>query len=71
MSDGSCIILVMQTYQKYTWVCTGYCDALIEYTFKDEFAWPNGVMDLTCPCGSICTLVSAEDATIHQLVKGI
>lgn len=54
----------MQTYQKYTWVCTGDCDALIEYTFKDGFGWPNGVMELTCPCGSNCTLVSQEDATI-------
>ena len=54
----------MQTYQKYTWVCTGDCDALIEYTFKDGFGWPNGVMELICPCGSNCTLVSQEDATI-------
>jgi len=22
-------------YQKYTWVCTGDCDALIEYTIKE------------------------------------
>ena len=52
------------TYSKYTWVCTGDCDALIEYTFKDGFAWPNGVMQLTCPCGSTCTLLSVDDATI-------
>lgn len=67
MSVGSCTILVMQTYQKYTWVCTGDCDALIEYTFKDGFGWPNGVMQLTCPCGSNCTLVSEEDATIPPM----
>ena len=54
----------MTTYQKYTWVCTGDCDALIEYTFKDGFGWPNGVMQLTCPCNSTCTLLSVEDATI-------
>ena len=54
----------MTTYNKYTWVCTGDCDALIEYTIKDGFGWPNGVMQLTCPCHSKCTLVSVEDATI-------
>jgi neutral trehalase len=54
----------MTKYQKYTWVCTGDCDALIEYTFKDGFGWPNGVMQLTCPCNSTCTLLSVEDATI-------
>ena len=54
----------MTHYQKYTWVCTGDCDALIEYTIKNGFGWPNGVMQLTCPCNSKCTLVSVEDATI-------
>jgi len=54
----------MTRYQKYTWVCTGDCDALIEYTIKDGFGWSNGVMQLTCPCNSKCTLVSVEDATI-------
>jgi hypothetical protein len=54
----------MTKYQKYTWVCTGDCDALIEYTYKDGFGWPNGVMQITCPCNSTCTLLSVEDATI-------
>ena len=54
----------MTIYNKYTWVCTGDCDALIEYTLKDGFGWPNGVMQLTCPCNSTCTLLSVEDATI-------
>jgi hypothetical protein len=45
-------------------VCTSDCDALIEYTFKDGYGWPNGVMDLTCRCGTACTLLSVEDATI-------
>ena len=64
MSVGACIILDMTKYQKYTWVCTSDCDALIEYTFKDGYGWPNGVMDLTCRCGTSCTLLSVEDATI-------
>jgi hypothetical protein len=54
----------MTKYQKYTWICTSDCDALIEYTFKDGYGWPNGVMDLTCRCGTSCTLLSVEDATI-------
>ena len=54
----------MTRYQKYTWVCTGDCDALIEYTIKDRFGWPAGVMDFTCRCNSNCTLLSVEDATI-------
>jgi len=64
MSVWSCIILVMTTYQKYTWICPGDCDALIEYTFKDGYGWPNGVMDLTCRCGTPCILLSVVDATI-------
>jgi hypothetical protein len=62
MSVGSCIILAMTKYSKYTWVCTGTCDALIEYTFKDNYILPNLVQ---CPCHSMCTLVSVEDATIQ------
>jgi hypothetical protein len=45
-------------------VCTGDCDALIEYTIKDGFGWPAGEMNLTCRCNSNCTLLSVEDATI-------
>lgn len=55
----------MTKYEKYTWVCTGDCDALIEYTIKDGYGWPAGVMDLTCRCGSNCTLLSVADATIY------
>jgi hypothetical protein len=55
----------MTTYSKYTFVCTGDCDALIEYTFKDGLGWPNGVVEITCPCGTLCTYLSVEDATIQ------
>lgn len=54
----------MTNYQKYTWVCTGDCDALIEYTIKDGYGWPAGEMNLTCRCNSDCILLSVEDATI-------
>lgn len=52
-------------WAKYSFVCNGECDALIEYTFKDGFGWPNGVIKLSCPCGSDTTLLSVEDATIN------
>ncbi len=55
----------MTRYSKYTFVCTGDCDALIEYTFKDGLGWPNGVVEITCPCGTLCTYLSVEDATIQ------
>ena len=53
----------MTKWFKYTWVCTGECDALIEYTFRSGYT-PN-VVDITCLCGSNCTLLSVEDATIN------
>jgi hypothetical protein len=49
---------------KYSWVCTGPCDALIEYTMKAGYT-PN-VTDITCLCGSTTTLLSVEDATIKS-----
>jgi hypothetical protein len=56
--------LLSSKYQKYTWICPSDCDALIEYTFKDGYGWPAGVMELTCRCGTACILLSVEDATI-------
>jgi hypothetical protein len=56
--------LLSSKYQKYTWICPSDCDALIEYTFKDGYGWPSGVMELTCRCGTSCILLSVEDATI-------
>ena len=47
---------------KYTWVCNGECNALIEYILKSGYT-PN-VTDITCLCGSNTTLLSVEDATI-------
>ena len=49
---------------KWSWVCNGDCDALIEYTIKDGYGWPAGVSSLTCVCGSPCTLLSVADVTI-------
>ena len=62
MSDPWCTIRIMEKWYKYTYVCTGECDALIEYTMKAGYT-PN-VTELTCLCGSNATLLSAVDATI-------
>jgi hypothetical protein len=59
----------MTHYQKYTWICPSDCDALIEYTFKDGYGWPAGVMELTCRCGTDCILLSVADATIHPTTQ--
>jgi hypothetical protein len=55
----------MTKWFKYTWVCTGDCDALIEYTMKSGYT-PT-VVDITCLCGSNTTLLSVEDATIPPI----
>lgn len=56
----------MNTYQEYTWVCTGDCDALIKYTIRDGYGWANGELDLSCRCGSTCVLLSVDDVTIEE-----
>ena len=56
---------MQQTWSKQTWVCSG-CDALIEFTLRDDFPWPNGIISFKCPCGHNCTLLSVADATINN-----
>ena len=52
------------TWTKYTFICDpNECDTLIELTCRD-FGFPNGVMQITCPCGRSCKILSVEDATI-------
>ena len=55
----------MSKWFKYSYVCTGECDALIEYTMKAGYT-PN-VTELTCLCGSNATLLSVVDATITPI----
>jgi hypothetical protein len=54
----------MTKWTKYTFVCNGICDALIEYTLQAGFTF-NDVTEFTCVCGSNTTLVSVDDATIY------
>ena len=65
MSDPWCTIRIMEKWYKYTYVCTGECDALIEYTMKAGYT-PNET-ELTCLCGSATTLLSVADATIQPM----
>ena len=53
------------SWTKYTFICDpDECDTLIELTCKD-YGFPNGVMQITCPCGRSCKVLSVEDATIN------
>ena len=55
----------MSKWLKYSYVCTGECDALIEYTMKAGYT-PN-VTELTCLCGAKTVQVSVADATIQPM----
>ena len=54
----------MKTWTKYTFACDPEeCDTLIEVTC-DNYGFPSGVMQLTCPCGRVLQVLSVADATI-------
>jgi hypothetical protein len=55
-----------ETWTKYTFVCDPeQCDTLIEVTC-DNFGFPLGVMQITCPCGKKLDILSVADATINK-----
>lgn len=50
----------MNESMKYTFVCDpNSCDTLIEVTCASGFDFPNGVVELTCPCGRKMSYISA------------
>jgi hypothetical protein len=54
----------MKTWTKYTFTCDpDECDTLIEVTC-DNYGFPSGVMQITCPCGRKLDILSVADATI-------
>ncbi len=54
----------MKTWTKYSFTCDpDECDTLIEVTC-DNYGFPSGVMQITCPCGRKLQVLSVEDATI-------
>jgi hypothetical protein len=55
-----------ETWTKYTFVCDpDQCDTLIEVTC-DNYGFPLGVMQITCPCGKKLDILSVADATINK-----
>ena len=53
-----------ESWTKYTFACDpDECDTLIEVTC-DNFGFPLGVMQITCPCGRKLDVLSVADATI-------
>ena len=48
---------------RYTFVCDpNECDALLEFTARDGFDFPNGSVEMKCPCGRMMNYVSYEEA---------
>ncbi len=58
-----------EQWSKYIFVCNGDCDALLEFTFKDNCGFPKGTVSTLCPCGSDTTYISIEQATVIKKRK--
>ena len=54
-----------ESWTKYTFTCDPEeCDTLIEVTC-DNYGFPSGVTQVTCPCGRKLDVLSVQDATIN------
>ena len=50
-------------WSRYTFVCDpDECDALVEFTARDDFGFPLGVVEMMCPCGRKLNYISYEQA---------
>jgi len=50
-------------WSRYTFVCDpDECDALLEFTARDGFGFPNGEVAMKCPCGRMMNYISYEEA---------
>jgi hypothetical protein len=50
-------------WTRYTFICDpDECDALLEFTARDGYGFPNGVVRMHCPCGREMQYISVEDA---------
>ena len=57
----------MPDWMKYTFVCDpNECDALLEFTARDGFDFPSGVVQITCPCGRQMSYISATIQPINE-----
>jgi hypothetical protein len=46
-------------WSKYTFTCDpDECDALLEFTARDGFDFPSGVVQMKCPCGRMMNYIS-------------
>ena len=60
MAYGQKGILTM--WAKYTFVCDpNECDSLLEFTARDGYGFPNGIVSIHCPCGREMQYISVED----------
>lgn len=58
-----------EQWTKYTFACDPEeCDTLIEVTC-DNYGFPSGVMQITCPCGRKLDVLSVADATILPITE--
>ena len=50
-------------WAKYTFVCDpDECDALVEFTARDGYGFPKGVVEMQCACGRMLNYISYEEA---------
>lgn len=50
-------------WTKYTFVCDpDECDAMVEFTARDGFGFPLGVVEMKCPCGRMLNYITYEEA---------
>ena len=49
-------------WSTYTFVCDpDECDALLEFTARDGYGFPNGSVEMKCPCGRWMAYISIEE----------
>ncbi len=52
-----------QTFETYSFTCDPEeCDALIEFTARDGFGFPNGEVTMKCPCGRQMIYIGRKEA---------
>lgn len=52
-----------KTFETYTFTCDpDECDALIVFTARDGFGFPNGMVSMKCPCGRQMNYIKKEAA---------
>ena len=57
----------MSNWMKYTFVCDpNECDALLEFTARDGFDFPSGVVQITYPCGRQMSCISATMQPMNE-----